>query len=61
MQMQVRDGLDHNIVDKDHRPVSFKPCFNRSFKPLRLHEEFLHSAVWQITHQENMDHRINRT
>jgi hypothetical protein len=57
MQMQVRDGLAHNIVDKDHRPVGLQAGLNRALKALRFHEELLHPVLRQLAHQANMDLR----
>src|SRR5258707_8262177 len=54
VQVQVRDGLAHHVVDKDHRSVGAQAVFDRALEPLRRGEELGYLLGRQLAEQPHM-------
>ena len=54
MQVQVRDGLAHHVVDQDHRAVDAQAVLDRALQPLRRAEELGHLIGGQVAEQHQV-------
>ena len=57
VQVQVRDGLAHHVVDQDHRAVGAQAVLHRALKALRRGEEHRYLIGGQVAEQPHVQLR----